>query len=156
MIRTILFCAGTLALASTAAMADPNAGAGANPQFKPDAAEASLMISPTEVSSRDDAQKLGDAEFLIADINVDGAVDKSEFGALVGATPDSADAPSLDRNFAAIAKGDGKITRQEMIDARTKNFDQADANRDKRLDAGEQEQFAALVTRKPAAKPVAQ
>lgn len=156
MIRTILFCAGTIALASTAAMADPNAEAGAKPQFKPDASEASLMISPNEVSSRDDAQKLGDAEFLIADINVDGAVDKSEFGAFVGAAPDDADAAAVDKTFASIAKGDGKITRQEMIDARTKNFDQADANRDKRLDTAEQRNFATLVTGKPAAKPVAQ
>lgn len=150
MIRTILYCAGTIALASTAAMADPNAEAGAKPQFKPEAAESSMMISPAQVSSRDDAQKLGDSEFLIADVNVDGAVDKPEFEAFVGAAPDDADAAAVDKSFAAIAKGDSKITRQEMIDARTKSFDQADANRDKRLDAAEQKQFAALVTAKPA------
>jgi hypothetical protein len=156
MIRTILFCTGTIALASTAALADPNAEADAKPQFKPEAAESSLMISPAQVSSRDDAQKLGDSEFLIADVNVDGAVDKSEFDIFVGAAPDGADAAALDKTFTAIAKSDSKITRQEMIDARTKSFDQADGNRDKRLDAAEQKKFATLVTGKPAAEPVAQ
>ncbi len=156
MIRTILFCTGTIAFASTAAMADPNAEAGVNPQFKSEAAESSLMISPAEVSSRDDAQKLGDSEFLIADANVDGAVDKSEFNIFASAAPDGADAAALDKTFIAIAKGDSKITRQEMIDARTRSFDQVDGNRDKRLDPAEQKKFATLVTGKPDAGPVAQ
>ena len=39
-----------------------------------------------------------------------------------------------------------KISKQELVDARVKSFDAADANRDKVLDPLEQQKFAALVT----------
>ncbi len=158
MIRTILFGAATIALASTAAMADPAADKLGAPKINQPAEQAELMISPERVATRDDAQKLADAEFLIADANVDGAVDKSEFETLVTApdTSDPAIAPKIEKAFAAIAKNDGKISRQEMIEARSTSFDKADVNRDKNLDEGEKQIFAALVAIKPAAEIVAQ
>jgi hypothetical protein len=167
MIKTLLTSAAAIALVSTAALADPaaptTAAAEATPQYQmaPEASDAAA-ISPIDVTTKDDAQKLADTEFLAADANADGVVDETEFAARAAdaAMADplavAKDAAPADKAFAAIAKGDKKISKQELVDAREKNFDEADANRDKMLDALEQQKFAALVAVKPVTSPRSQ
>ncbi len=164
MLKSILTCATAIGLATTAALAEQASVDKAVPQYTTQTTSTSEAQS--KVTTREDAQKLGETQFLAADVNVDGFVDGVEFAAFstdaakLGADKTSGDmvvdAPSADQAFAAIAKGDGKITKQEMIDARTKSFEAADGNRDKSLDAAEQKKFAALtmVRSEPAAAPV--
>ncbi len=161
MIKYLLTSSAAIALVSTAALADPaatvNASAEAMPQYQA-APEANgpAMISPIDVTTKDDAQKLADTQFLAADMNADGVVDESEFAALAASTAltdplaAASEAAPADKAFAAIAKGDKQISKQELAAARAKTFDEADANRDKMLDALEQQKFAALVAVKPA------
>jgi hypothetical protein len=167
MIKSLLTSAAAIALVSTAALADPaatvNASAEAMPQYQatPEA-NGPAMIAPIEVTTKDDAKKLADTQFLAADTNTDGVVDESEFAALAAdaALTDplaaASDAAPADKAFAAIAKGDKKISKQELADARAKNFNEADGNSDKILDALEQQKFAALVAVRPAAAPLSQ
>lgn len=161
MIKSLLMSAGAIALASTAALADPAAGGAEppaiSPQYQAPPENERLMISPIDVTTKDQAQKLADVEFLVADANAEGVVDEAEFSAFaadasnIGANGAAiADGQPLDKAFAAIAKADKKISKQELIDARAKSFDAADANRDKVLDPLEQQKFAALVAVKPA------
>jgi hypothetical protein len=164
MLKSLLFCASAIVLVSTAALADEASSENATAaqtttQWTTDAAAPQTITgaatpAATKVTTRDDARKLAEAQFLAADVNVDGGVDKSEFAAFSTEAAKAAgdkpagdlvvSAPSVDEAFMAIAKGDAKITRQEMIDARAKSFDAADGNKDKTLDSAEQSKFAAL------------
>lgn len=159
--KTLLMSAGAIALISTAALADPAAGgaeqAAASPQYQAPPENERLMISPIDVTTKDQAQKLADVQFLVADANADGVIDEGEFSAFAADAANAtanvvatADGQPADKAFASIAKTDKKITKQELVDARAKSFDAADANRDKVLDPLEQQKFAALVTVKPA------
>lgn len=162
MLKLLLAGASAVALASTAALADPAAQAepagpaGDAPQYMTEPAATEAAITPLEVTTRDDSQKLATVEFAVADANKDSVIDQAEFtayaamAAQANAVEPSKAAPA-DKAFAAIAKADKKISKQELAEARAKSFDAADANRDKLLDALEQQKFAALVIVKPAA-----
>lgn len=163
MIKTLLTCASAAALIASAAFAEETAQNKTAPKYEAQSA----TITPAKVATREDAKKLAEAQFLIADANVDGAIDGAEFSALAQSTAkaDAAsaagdvvvNAPTPDEAFALISKGDGKITKQELIEARTMSFEAADANRDKALDAAEKRKFAALImVRSEAAAPVNQ
>ncbi|NWG93217.1 MAG: hypothetical protein HXY21_12045 [Parvularculaceae bacterium] len=155
MLKSFMFGASAIGLVSTAALAEQtlaekSPAAQATAQTSGDAATPSAIA----VTTRDDARTLAETQFLAADVNVDGGVDKSEFAAFSADAAKTAgnkpagelavSAPSVDEAFMSIAKGDAKITRQEMIDARMKSFDAADGNKDKALDGAEQAKFAAL------------
>ena len=160
MLRLFMAGASAIALASTAALADPaqttEAAQTTDAQI-PDAPQymgapaAEKAITPLEVTTRADSEKLAATEFAAADANKDGTIDETEFSALAAyseqttAGVDPAKATPAEKAFVAIAKGDRKISKQELVDARGKSFDAADANRDKMLDALEQQKFAALV-----------
>ena len=86
------------------------------------------------------------------------SIDEEEFAAFVAASaeesaglpgaPDEKSEPAS-KAFETIAKSDMKITKAELVDARSKSFDKADADGDKALDALEQQRFAALIAAKP-------
>jgi len=157
MLRLFITGAGAVALASTAALADPNektetaAQSTEAPQYMSEPAKQETAITPLEVTTRADSERLAATEFAAADTNKDGSVDEAEFAAFAAYAEqtnpgvDPAKAAPADKAFVAIAKGDKKISRQELVDARGKSFDAADANRDKMLDALEQQKFATLV-----------
>lgn len=157
MMKAILVSASALALVATAAVAEGTAGK-TTPQYKPDAAAA----APASVDTRADVQKLAEAQFLAADVNVDGALDLKEFVALSTDAAKQADAtkptddmaalaPTAEEAFKDIAKADSEITRQELVDARARSFDAADTNNNAKLDESEQQRFAALTAVKPQA-----
>ncbi len=158
MLRLVMAGASAVALASTAALADPAEQAGQAEQTTTEATATAAAITPIEVATRADSEKLAEAEFATADANKDGALDKAEFTAFlmssaqasVGANIDPSQAALIEKAFIAIAKKDSKISKPELAAARAKNFDEADANRDQTLDALEQRKFAALVAVKPA------
>lgn len=162
MLKLFMGCASAIALVSTAALADPDAQAVAAappadaPQYMGAPSTAGAAITPLDVTTRADSEKLAATEFAVGDTNKDGTIDELEFAALVAyseqtnAGVDAAKAAPSDKAFVTIAKGDKKISKQELVDARGKSFDAADANRDKMLDALEQQKFAALVAVKPA------
>ena len=162
MLKLFMAGASAIALASTAAFADPATETSAvaqttdAPQYMSEPATTEAAILPLEVTTRADSEKLAATEFTAADTNKDGSIDETEFAALAAyseqtsAGVDPKKAAPADKAFVALAKGDKKISRQELVDARGKSFDAADANRDKMLDALEQQKFAALVAVKPA------
>lgn len=158
MLRLFMAGASAVALASTAALADPAEQAGQTEQPATEATATAAAITPIEVTTRADSEKLAEAEFTVADADKDGALDQAEFTALVttlvqtgaDAKADPSHAALIENAFMAIAKKDSKISKSELTAARAKNFDEADANRDQTLDALEQQKFAALVAVKPA------
>lgn len=161
MLKLFMAGASVIALASTAAFADPSAKPGETARYMTNPERAEAAITPAEVTTRDDAKKLADAEFKLADVNADGAIDPAEFAtyAALNATKQDAaveTAPPTDTAFAAISKGDKAISKAELAEARGKSFDSADGNKDKLLDPLEQKKFAALIAVKPAEAPPAQ
>lgn len=155
MFKTMLTSASAFALIMTAATANQQDDMSATPKYEP--ATAPSAMSAIDVTTREEAAKLADWQFAIADANADGAVDADEFSAFVAADAQAAagqapieNAEPADKAFAAIARTDKKISKEELAEARAKSFDKADANGDQSLDALEQQRFAALVTAKPA------
>jgi len=71
-------------------------------------------------------------------IEPEGDADSIEAAAETAATPEE--------QFAELANGDKKITKDELIESRIANFDEADINKDEMLDDEERQQFAALTT----------
>jgi len=161
MLKLFMAGAGVLALASTAAFADPAAKSADPARYmtKPERLEAEM--TPADVTTKEDSKKLAESEFRLADSNADGAIDAAEFAAYATMTANRQDAqfenaPPPEAAFAAIAKGDKTISGAELAEARGKSFDSADANKDKILDPLEQKKFAALIAVKPAEAPQAQ
>lgn len=173
MLKQLLTSAAIIALATGAAVADPSATADETqvspamepaaemPQYEPQRVDAAATIAPIDVTTKDDAQRLADAQFAAADVNADGMIDPGEFAAYAVAQsaagePLSAEAEitveaePADAAFAAIANGDQKISKDELTEAREQDFAEADVNADATLDASEQKKFAALVTVTPA------
>ncbi len=162
MLKLFMIGASAAALASTATFADPTESQTAPiqpdaPQYTTEAVTEVAPITPLEVTTRSDSEKLAQKEFTVADANADGVIDEAEFvsyaqltaeeNTAMGFKPEKA-AP-VEKAFVAIANGDKKISAPELTEARTKSFDAADANRDNMLDAVEQQKFASLVAVKP-------
>lgn len=163
MMKIILTGAGAIALASTAALADPQETTMDAPKYQAAPAAPEAIMSPIDVATRKDVDTLVETQFAIADDNADGSIDKAEFDAFVLSTakkdasspfggPPLDRAPTSEKAFAEIAKADGKISKQELVEARVKSFEAADGNRDKTLDALEQQKFASLVAVKPSSE----
>lgn len=155
MLKLVITGAGFIALASTAAVADPAAHEIHPTGHESASSGTDAVIAPTDVTTREDAKLLAEREFKLADSNADGAIDEAEFAAFAAtASKTSGVAPEkaqpADAVFEALAKQDKKITKPELADARDRSFEAADANRDKRLDALEQQKFAALIAVRPA------
>ena len=168
MIRSTILCASFAVLATAAAAQEPA------PAKAPE--ETAAIIDAKQVGTRDEAKLYAASEFLQADQNADGKIDKEEFIAyasvrapmydpLAERTADAvgeknankaeklesaaADkAKNAEEQFAAISKGDEAISKNEMVEARVAQFDAADADKDETLDASERVQFAALTTLK--------
>lgn len=161
MLKLFMTGAGAIALASTAALADPAQTTQTAPsenavQYMTEPAPAERAMTPLDVATRADSQKLAATEFAVADTNKDGTIDETEFAAFAAysgqanAGVEPAKATPAEKAFVVMAKGDGKISKEELADARGKSFDVADANRDKTLDKLEQRKFASLIAVKPA------
>ncbi len=171
MIKTLTGFAGALALVSFSAAANPAALATNDASASPSAtmqteatpgytaapATASFDMTAADVATQEDARKLAELEFLRADVNVDGSIDKAEFVAFTTPPSDAAAAPvnskaaTADSLFVKIAKNDAAISQTDLIDARIKSFDEADADDNRSLSAKEKQRFAAMLAAKPAA-----
>lgn len=146
MIRTLMTASAALALVAAANAGEP-AKKGAV-KMKTDA-QPSMTVGA--VKTREDALKLGEDEFTLADVDADGFLTETEFAKLeamqakpagaLTATP--AAAPSA--QFPAIAGEDGKISREELAAARVASFDAADADLNRVLSDSERRVFASLV-----------
>ncbi len=152
MIRTLITAAGILALAATANAGEPTkAGA---VKFKP---EARATMTPDRINSREDAAKLGEGEFTLADTDASGFLDKAEFARLEAALkkPEGAITPSPAAAqagmFAAVAGEDGLVSKEELAAARVASFDAADADLNRTLSDSERQVFAALIVAPKAA-----
>ncbi len=146
MIRILLTSAAALALVATASAGEP-AQKGAV-KFKP---EARAAMTPDAVKTRDDAAKLGEAEFMLADADTDGALSEPEFAKLEamlkkpeGAAPPTP-ASAESSMFAAVAGDDGRIAKEELAAARVASFDAADADLNRTLNDSERQVFASLI-----------
>lgn len=146
---------GDVTMPDESSPTDITANPGAEATTETEAAAPATITSVAQVTTRDDAEKLAETQFLLADANADGTIDKAEFtafsksqanfGAPVAAEePAAAAATTPEQAFTAIAKSDSKISEDELVEARTNSFDAADVNRDKTLDASEQQKFAAM------------
>ena len=160
MLRVLLTSAAMGALIFNAAAATEASDKPAMTKYQP--AEAVDPIKPAEVATREDAAKLADWQFELADVNADGAIDAEEFAAFVAVVARDESAVALakaeksDAAFANIAKADKLISKEELVEARAKSFDAADADGSKSLDPLEQQRFAALVAAKPATRATPQ
>lgn len=158
----ILAGAAAVALAANAAVAEDQKGApkSASPSSaNPAAVEKPLAAS--DVASIDDARAFAAAEFKRADKNVDGKLERAEFDTLfdapvgagapstIAAKPALRQPPATDTLFGGVAKADGVILVEELIEARVSAFRAADRNVDAKLDAEERLEFAALVKGEP-------
>lgn len=148
-----LIITASAAVLVAAASAEP-ATSQTKPQYEPAPAAMDARLSASDVSTREDAAKLAEAEFLIADVNLDGAVDAAEFGALAkastpageaGAARMTAKSPTPEEAFAAISKGKLSFSKADLVAARTASFDKADADKSKTLNDAEKKKFAVLL-----------
>lgn len=154
MIRTLITSAAALALVAGAHAGEP-AKKGAD-KLKTDA---EAPMTPESVKTREDAARLGEAEFILADADTDGFLNEAEFAKLeamvaspagaTAATPAGAP-PSM---FPAIAGDDGKVSKAELAAERVASFDAADADLNRTLSESERQVFASLVAAPKAQKP---
>lgn len=154
MIRTLITAAAALALVAGASAGEP-AKKGAV-KLKTDAQAA---MTPERVKTREDAARLGEAEFILADADADGFLGEAEFVKLEAMTaktanPDesvpTAPAPSM---FTAVAGEDAKVSKEELAAARVASFDAADADLNRTLSDSERQVFAALIAPPKAETP---
>ncbi|MFN0024168.1 MAG: hypothetical protein ACKVS5_09745 [Parvularculaceae bacterium] len=146
MIRILLTAASALAFATTAhAGQAPDKGA---VKFK---SEARATITPESVKTRDDAARLGEAEFVLADADANAFLNEAEFIKLetmllkpAGASAVTAGAPPASM-FDLIAGEDSKVSKEELAAARAASFDAADADLNKALSDSERQVFASLI-----------
>jgi hypothetical protein len=154
MIRTLITAAGVLALA-TAAYAGEPAEKGAV-KMK---ASAPAAITPESVKTREDAAKLGEAEFVLADADGNGSLSEVEFAKLESMLrkPEGATSPSPAlaevSMFSAIAGEDGVVSKEELAAARVASFDAADADLNRVLSDSERQVFASLIVAPKAETP---
>ena len=158
MFRTALISASALAVITSTACANEETAVQS-------AEEGATIVDATQVETRDDAKLYAESEFLLADLDQNGKVDKTEFlayaamhapladpltepsdGASIHAEGDAdvaADA-SAEEEFDKISKGDEEITEDHMVETRVAQFDEADVNDDEKLDETERQTFATL------------
>lgn len=154
MIRTLITAVSALALVATANAGEPvQKGA---VKFKP---ETRATMTPESVKTREDAAKLGEAEFVLADADASGALNESEFAKFEagmkkpeGATTAS---PALAETsmFTVIAGEDGHVSKEELAAARVASFDAADADLNRSLSDSERQVFASLIVAPKAEAP---
>lgn len=154
MIRTLITGAGALALVAAANAGEP-AQKGAV-KFKP---EARATMTPESVKTREDAAKLGEAEFALADADANGSLSEVEFAKLeatlkkpegaIAPTPASAEVSM----FPAVAGEDGQVSKEELAAARVASFDAADADLNRTLSDSERQVFASLIVAPKAETP---
>jgi len=146
MIRTLITSAAALALVATANAGEPAKKAAAKTKA---AAPQSMTIDA--VKTREDAMKLGEAEFLLADADADGVLVEAEYSKLEAMQPKPAGALTATTaaappaQFAAIAGEDGRISKEELAAARVASFDAADADLNSVLSDSEHKVFARLL-----------
>ncbi|MBI1391099.1 MAG: hypothetical protein GC152_00010 [Alphaproteobacteria bacterium] len=120
------------------------------------------IVTLADVRTIDDARAYAEDQFDAADANGDDSLDGAEFRSLASLGADDAiETESLaeadpavnagaettsDAQFALISKGDGAISRDDLVEARSADFDLADANGDDQLDEAELRRFTALVS----------
>ncbi len=154
MIRTLIIAVAGLALVAGANAGEPAKKGAVN--LKTDAAAA---MTPEDVKTREDAAKLGETEFALADADADGSLNEAEFVKLeamtmkpetaIGSTPVGPQ-PSM---FAAVAGEDAKVSKEELAAARVASFDAADADLNRTLSESERQVFASLIAPPKAPTP---
>ena len=146
MIRTLITAASVLALVAVAQAGEP-----AKKGVLKMKVDAEASITPQTVKTREDAAKLGEAEFMLADADANGALNEVEFARLEAmlAKPEGATAPTPaaaeSSMFGAIAGEDGQVSKQELAAARVASFDAADADLNRTLSDSERQVFASLI-----------
>ena len=146
MIRTLITAASVLALVAVAQAGEP-----AKKGVVKMKTDAEASITPQTVKTREDAAKLGEAEFTLADADANGALSEVEFAKLEAmlAKPEGATAPTPaaaeSSMFGAIAGEDGQVSKQELAAARVASFDAADADLSRTLSDSERQVFASLI-----------
>jgi NAD/NADP transhydrogenase alpha subunit len=154
MIRTLITAVSALALAATANAGEP-AQKGAV-KFKP---EARAAMTPDTVKTREDAAKLGESEFILADADANGSLSEVEFAKLEASLgkPEGAITPapvSAEVSmFPAVAGEDGEVSKEELAAARVASFDAADADLNRTLSDSERQVFASLIVAPKAQTP---
>jgi hypothetical protein len=154
MIRTLITAASALALVAAANAGEP-AQKGAV-KFKP---ETRATMTPDTVKSREDAAKLGEAEFVLADADANGSLSEVEFAKLEATLmkPEGATAPAPAlaevSMFPAVAGEDGAVSKEELAAARVASFDAADADLNRTLSDSERQVFASLIVAPKAETP---
>ena len=127
-------------------------------------------LTPTAITTIEDAKAFAEMEFLRADVDSDGQVSIDEFTSYLSITNATA-IPAIsstkasgseihistqtnithtphspEEAFAKISANDEIITKDEMIASREQSFEKADEDGDALLDDQEKETFAALVS----------
>ncbi|HBK91468.1 MAG TPA: hypothetical protein DDZ68_07340 [Parvularcula sp.] len=154
MIRTLITAASALVLVATANAGEPSQKAAV--KFKP---EARATMTLEMVRTREDAAKLGEAEFTLADADANGSLNEIEFAKLEATLmkPESAPAPapalSEASKFPAIAGEDGAVSKEEFAAVRAASFDAADVDLNRTLSDGERKVFASLIVAPKAETP---
>ena len=164
MLRSTLISASAIAVLSASACAQET------PTTEAQTTTEASIVDASQVQTRDEAKLFAESEFMQADLNADGKIDKSEFLAYASVhtpindpaltpTDEMADAGEVaeapkaeitaDQAFAEISKGDEAISETEMVETRIAQFDEADADKDEKLNESERQQFASL-TKPPA------
>ena len=154
MIRTLITAAGALALVAGALAGEPAKKGAVKLKTETQAA-----MTPESVKTREDAAKLGEAEFILADADADGFLNEAEFVKLeaMAAKPanpaeaaPTAPQPSM---FTAVAGEDAKVSKEELAAARVASFDAADADLNRTLSESERQVFASLIAPPKAPTP---
>lgn len=126
-------------------------------------------LTPTAVTTLEDAKAFAEIEFLRADLDANGQVSIDEFAGYLS-TVNAVAVPAIDPTqastgsselaeqggiepvvqspeeaFATISENDEIITKDEMIASREKSFEKADQDGDALLNDEEKETFAALI-----------
>ncbi len=121
------FIGASLAVMATAACAQEEPVVTTN--------EGAAIIDAKQVATRDEAKLFAETEFVQADQNADGKVDRAKFIAYASVraplptmTPDAeetaaADTTTAEDQFAEMSNGDEEISETELVDTRVDQFD---------------------------------
>lgn len=146
----------SVAVIATAACAQEQPGTAEAPALK----EETAIVDASQVATREDAKTYAESEFALADLNMDGKVDRAEFIEYAsirapapvlneeGDVTASNEAQTAEEQFAEMSNGDEELSQTELVETRVAQFDEADENDDAALDEEERIQFAMLTTPK--------